>query len=153
MKQSVSRQHLYTETRGHHIIYMSERLTHSNFTIYKAWIASFGIKKRDVIAFGAVILGCIVLGFLAVRTPVHKAFHRAQVTHIGVRLGSSKPGAQLHVETETGQALAVATRAFVPNLKKGAVICIREMKDTLWGGTMFQHTLPSNCVGLYTPAP
>lgn len=125
---------------------MSTKHTFSNWALWRAWIKSFEIKSNDIISCIAIILACLAVGLLTLRLPEHRAYHRATVRYVGVRHGSKRPGAQALVELPSGAQVFLQTRAFIPNLKEGAALCVQEMQDRIWGRTTYLNALPSRCL-------
>ena len=104
--------------------------------------------KTNATALAAILAGCLVVGFLTVRIPEHRAHHIARVRFVGVRHGSKAPGAKVWAELATGRNIWVKTRRYNTNLVEGARICIEEVQDKIWYTGSFLLAHPSNCAHL-----
>lgn len=120
--------------------------------MWQAWLKSLELRAVDVASCLSIIGACIIVGLLTLKVPVHRAFHRARIKTVTVRLGSSHPGASLFVELPDGRNVMLDTVFVQRKLAAGVEICVQELTDAIRGGTWFQHTTPDRCVSS-VPAP
>lgn len=116
----------------------------STFQMITAYIRTSDFKDNTV-ALLSVIAGCMIFGALTLKHPEHRAFHRARVSYIGVRLGSKSPGVRFMSKLENGQEIMTTSPRYNPNLRPGAVVCLQELKEKFWGATYYVLALPSKC--------
>ena len=120
--------------------------------MWHAWLKSFELRAVDVASCLSIIGACIGVGLLTLKVPTHRAFHRARIKTVTVRLGSSHPGASLFVEIPDGRNVMIDTVFLQRKLAPGVEICVQELTHAIRGGAWFQHTTPDRCVNS-VPAP
>ncbi|XKD84164.1 hypothetical protein ACIRQ6_08660 [Algirhabdus cladophorae] len=98
----------------------------------------------------AVLLGCAVMAAATVSVPKHVAYTKARVARYSVRHGSKNFGVRIFAETPSGRSVIVNSRAYNPQLKEGALICLHEFANQMrpYARTRFTLAPPYKCAGL-----